>query len=334
MTSDRRTLRNTFELAAEKYHPARPSYPSALYDELVLTSGLRPGDSLLEIGGGSGKATVELARRGFTITSVELGHELAAIARANVAPFPNAEVVCADFEHWEPAPGMTYDLVFAATSWHWIDPATRYIKAASLIRPGGHLRCGVHNTCSRKVGTRSFERSSPSTRRSAKVSRIPRRGRARVSWPIIRPKSSRAGSSTASWCVTSTGKSATTWTATSTFSTPSPATSPGRNGNGNSCTARFVVELPSGPNAASGGTSVQSCTLPAAATGRFLRIRTAPARSRKRRSRPDRLSITAGERRGLRCRRRTRTGTVAPLPRTVRPPTPEPLHRRPTPHRA
>ncbi|WP_009479972.1 trans-aconitate 2-methyltransferase [Rhodococcus sp. JVH1] len=139
MTSDRRTLRNTFELAAEKYHPARPSYPSALYDELVLTSGLRPGDSLLEIGGGSGKATVELARRGFTITSVELGHELAAIAHANVAPFPNAEVVCADFEHWEPAPGMTYDLVFAATSWHWIDPATRYIKAASLIRPGGHL---------------------------------------------------------------------------------------------------------------------------------------------------------------------------------------------------
>jgi SAM-dependent methyltransferase len=139
MTSDRRTLRNTFELAAEKYHPARPSYPSALYDELVLTAGLRPGDSLLEIGGGSGKATVELARRGFTITSVELGHELAAIARVNVAPFPNAEVVCADFEHWEPAPGMTYDLACAATSWHWIDPATRYIKAASLIRPGGPL---------------------------------------------------------------------------------------------------------------------------------------------------------------------------------------------------
>ncbi|GAF45845.1 MULTISPECIES: class I SAM-dependent methyltransferase [Rhodococcus] len=139
MTSDRRTLRNTFELAAEKYHAARPSCPSARYDELVLPSGLRPGDSLLEIGGGSGKATVELARRGFTITSVELGHELAAIARANVAPFPNAEVVCADFEHWEPAPGVTYDLVCAATSWHWIDPTTRYFKAASLIRVDGYL---------------------------------------------------------------------------------------------------------------------------------------------------------------------------------------------------
>ncbi|NHU48780.1 MULTISPECIES: class I SAM-dependent methyltransferase [Rhodococcus] len=139
MTTDRRTLRSTFELAAGKYHAARPGYPSALYDELVLTSRLRLGDSLLEIGGGTGKATVELARRGFTITSVELGHDLAAIARENVAPFPHAEVVCADFEQWRPAPGVTYDLVFAATSWHWIDPSTRYIKAASLIRPEGHL---------------------------------------------------------------------------------------------------------------------------------------------------------------------------------------------------
>jgi hypothetical protein len=31
------------------------------------------------------------------------------------------------------------DLVFAATAWHWVDPAVRYRKAAELTRAGGHL---------------------------------------------------------------------------------------------------------------------------------------------------------------------------------------------------
>ena len=29
--------------------------------------------------------------------------------------------------------------MFAATAWHWIDPAVKYRKAWSLLRPGGHL---------------------------------------------------------------------------------------------------------------------------------------------------------------------------------------------------
>ncbi len=30
-------------------------------------------------------------------------------------------------------------MVFAATSWHWVDPAVRYRRAWELLRPGGHL---------------------------------------------------------------------------------------------------------------------------------------------------------------------------------------------------
>jgi len=32
-----------------------------------------------------------------------------------------------------------FDLVFAATAWHWIDMATRYERAWELLPPGGHL---------------------------------------------------------------------------------------------------------------------------------------------------------------------------------------------------
>ena len=47
-------------------------------------------------------------------------------------------VECA-FETWQPSAGIRLDLVFAATAWHWIDPATRYQRAWDALRPGGHL---------------------------------------------------------------------------------------------------------------------------------------------------------------------------------------------------
>ena len=154
MIQDRERLRTTFESAATLYHQARPDYPDELYDELIRLADLAPGDRLLEVGCATGKATIPLARRGFHLTCVELGPALAAEARRNLAAFGDAAfgdaafgdaafgdvaVVTADFETWEPPRPAAFGLVFAATSWHWIDPAVRYRKARDLLRPGGHL---------------------------------------------------------------------------------------------------------------------------------------------------------------------------------------------------
>jgi SAM-dependent methyltransferase len=140
MTSDteRERLRETFDQAAESYQRARPDYPGELFDDLIRVAGLGPGDRLLEVGCATGKATVSLARRGFRITCVELGPELAAAARRNLAGL-GAEVIDGRFEDWRPAPGVRFDLVFAATAWHWVDPAVRYAGAWRALRPGGHL---------------------------------------------------------------------------------------------------------------------------------------------------------------------------------------------------
>ncbi len=133
---ERERLRQTFNQAADRYDRARPDYPDALFDDLVELAGLVPGDHLLEVGCATGKATRPLARRGFRITCVELGAELAAAARANLAGL-GVEVVQGSFEGWQPdAPAS---LVYAATAWHWIDPAVRYQRAWQALRPGGHL---------------------------------------------------------------------------------------------------------------------------------------------------------------------------------------------------
>ena len=133
---DRERLRQTFDRAAERYDRVRPDYPEALFDDLVALAGLKPGDHLIEVGCATGKATRPLARRGFLITCVELGPELAAVARLNLAGF-GVQVVRAAFEEWPPPEPAV--LVYAATAWHWIDPYVRYRRAWQALRPGGHL---------------------------------------------------------------------------------------------------------------------------------------------------------------------------------------------------
>ena len=128
-----------FDSAAEGYERARPDYPVELFDDLIRHTGVGSGDRVLEIGCGSGKATRPLADRGLRVTCVELGPRLVARARAALAEYPDVEVVHSSFEAWRPPDAVTFDLVVAATSWHWIDPGVRYRKTFDLLRPGGYL---------------------------------------------------------------------------------------------------------------------------------------------------------------------------------------------------
>ena len=102
---DRGRLRSTFDQAAELYDRARPRYPPALFDDLAALAGIGPGSRVLEIGPGTGQATVALAERGYRVVAVELGAQLAAVARRNLARFPSVEVVTAAFEDWPLPPG-------------------------------------------------------------------------------------------------------------------------------------------------------------------------------------------------------------------------------------
>jgi SAM-dependent methyltransferase len=138
MTTPGSNLRATFDTAAERYARARPGYPEALFDDLVDLARLEPGARVLEIGCGTGQATLPLARRGFRIVAVELGASLAAVARRQLAAFPLVDVNVAAFEDW-PLPAEPFDLLLAATAFHWIDPQLRISKTAAALRPGGSL---------------------------------------------------------------------------------------------------------------------------------------------------------------------------------------------------
>src|SRR5215469_6758872 len=101
-SSARDRLKVTFETIAERYHAARPEYPDELFDELIAAADVPAGARLLEVGCGTGKATIPLAERGYEITALELGPQLAETARSNLAGYHSVKVVQQAFETWQP----------------------------------------------------------------------------------------------------------------------------------------------------------------------------------------------------------------------------------------
>jgi SAM-dependent methyltransferase len=130
---------STFDQVAELYNSGRREVPDEIIHDLFNLAGIEPtGARVLEIGCGTGQATLPLARRGCRVVCVEMGGNLARVARRNLTGFPLVEVINARLEDWEPD-GAVFDIVFAATSWHWLDPHLRYAKAAALLKPAGVL---------------------------------------------------------------------------------------------------------------------------------------------------------------------------------------------------
>lgn len=130
--------RLSFGSAADLYDRMRPTYPEEAIDEILAFAAIRPGESALEVGAGTGKATRLFAQRGVAVQALEPSHEMAALARSNCRKLPSVAVEEAEFESWE-SDGAAFALVYAAQAWHWIDPAVRYFKAADLLRRGGAL---------------------------------------------------------------------------------------------------------------------------------------------------------------------------------------------------
>lgn len=137
MSEHRETARATFDSVAALYDEARPGYPQAVYRDLIQLAGLTPDHRLLEVGTGTGHATLPLAQLGFSIDCVELGEQMAAVARARLAAFPAVSITVADFDHWSTS--ARYDLVFAASAYHWLNPTTRVHRVAALLAPAGHI---------------------------------------------------------------------------------------------------------------------------------------------------------------------------------------------------
>lgn len=129
----------SFESGAEAYDEFRPGYPDALFDDVLTYARMRSAKSVLEIGSGTGKATIPLARRGLDVTAVEPAEAMAQLltSRAEDAGVGNrVRVRVTTFEDLGGADGP-FGLVAAAQSFHWTDPASRWQRMHDVLAPSG-----------------------------------------------------------------------------------------------------------------------------------------------------------------------------------------------------
>jgi SAM-dependent methyltransferase len=138
MGDDNRALASCFDAVTESYHDAWPPYPAEIFDTIIGATGIRPPDRILEIGCGTGLATLSLAERGFTIVGLEPGARLAAEARRRLARFPLVRIEESSFEEW-PALAKPFHAVVSAQAFHWVDFSIGLPKAAEALESGGSV---------------------------------------------------------------------------------------------------------------------------------------------------------------------------------------------------
>lgn len=123
---------------AQTYNKTRPRYPKQLIGHAVELAKLTPNAKILELGCGPGIATVEFAKLGFSMVSLEPSPEACELARQNCVGYPNVEIQNTTFEEWE-LETEKFDAVIAASAFHWVSPKIRNSKSAAALKDDGAL---------------------------------------------------------------------------------------------------------------------------------------------------------------------------------------------------
>lgn len=129
-------LRLTFNEVAEDYDRLRPHYPDALAADLIAYAALDATKKALEIGIGTGQATLPFLKTGCELQAVELGEHLAKQSKDKFASYDRFTVMNQDFESAAFA-GESFDLIYSASAFHWIKPEIGFPKVLQLLKRGG-----------------------------------------------------------------------------------------------------------------------------------------------------------------------------------------------------
>jgi SAM-dependent methyltransferase len=135
--------KEVFQTIIEDYAAARPGYPDALFHDIVSFADLPKHARILEIGAGPGQATGYFVQNGYDVTALEISEAQTAYLEQKFAAYPNLRCVCSVFEDFV-AEDESFDLVFSATAFHWIDPLVGYPKAFRLLKDRGVLAVFWH----------------------------------------------------------------------------------------------------------------------------------------------------------------------------------------------
>lgn len=131
-------LRLKFNEDPLNYDKYRPTYSEELFKDIIDYGELNNSKIALEIGIGTGQATLPILEAGCSVTTIELGEDLARYVKEKFSSFKNFEVQNIDFEDFISDKNQ-YDFVYSATAFHWIPEDVGFKKVYDLLKPGGTI---------------------------------------------------------------------------------------------------------------------------------------------------------------------------------------------------
>ncbi len=121
------------------YEEIRPSYPEELIHDIITITNIKSEDRILEIGAGTGKATIQFANKGYQIRAIEIGEDMAAILKDKCFDYSNVTIDVASFEDWINTKDQKYDMIYSAQAFHWINKDIKYQKCYELLKDDAYL---------------------------------------------------------------------------------------------------------------------------------------------------------------------------------------------------
>jgi len=97
---------------------------------------INQSSNVLEIGIGTGQATLPILEKGCSLTAIELGDKLTEYTKQKFSNYENFNVINLAFQDFEYPPD-SFDLIFSASAFHWIPEEIGYTKIYEMLKNGG-----------------------------------------------------------------------------------------------------------------------------------------------------------------------------------------------------
>jgi len=136
--------RTHFDSIVTEYEFVRPEWISAIYDDIFKYTKSNIGKNAIEVGVGTRKATIPFLNMGYNITAIEINPSMAEYSKNRFNNYSNFNVVISSFED-AVLEKNSFDLIYAASAFHWVDAEIGLPKALRLLKKDGTIALFRYN---------------------------------------------------------------------------------------------------------------------------------------------------------------------------------------------
>ena len=128
--------RVVFNEITENYEKVRWGWIPEIFEDIVKYSSPSTGKNALEIGAGTGKATEHILEAGYNVLAVEMSENMSDFLKQKFNETQDLKVLTSTFEDAE-LEDSVYDLIYAASAFHWVDADIGCPKVFRLLKDKG-----------------------------------------------------------------------------------------------------------------------------------------------------------------------------------------------------